>query len=129
MKTQLLRKLWAELVEGLAAAKRHYSLNDKYAVQIEVGPVGFDGERLSANLTIHERLPAEPEDNVPEEWDCIDMDSLPAWLLARVAEYKVLVERFNANELDEFPESTMPNFLAAQEGRQRARRHRRFARH
>ena len=126
MKSQLLRKLWAELVEGMVAAQRHYILDDKYAASVSIGPVGCEAERLSAQLQVFERLPAEPEDNVPEEWDCIDLDSLPARLLGRVAEYKVAVERWNANELDELPPSTAPNFLAAQEERRLARRRRRF---
>lgn len=121
MKTSILRKLWAEIVEGLAAAKRHYSLDDKHAIQIEIILSGFDSDQMSAHMTLHERMPADSGD--PEEWDCVDLDSLPARLLGRVAEYKVLVERWNANELEEFPPSTTANFLAAQEARQRDRRH------
>lgn len=117
-----LRTLWSQITEALNASRRFYKLDDTYAVHVSVEPSGFNGDHLRAALSIHERTPAQPEDNGTVYWDGIDLETLPARLLGRVAEYKVLVERYNANELDEFPASTMENFLEPQEA-QRAERY------
>ena len=119
-----LKKQWQEMVLALKASERFYSLDDNHAIHVELNVGRFEAERLTAHCLLYERIEEKRGDEVLVDWDCIDLDSLPARLLGRVVEIKTTIERWNANELDELPPSTTTNFLREQEQRMAARRRR-----
>lgn len=118
-----LKKQWAEMVAAMKASERFYALDDGYAIMVKLDDID---DRLTARVAIFQKIEERRGSEVEIDWDCIDLESLPARLIGRVVETKMLVERWNADELDELPPSTTTNFLAEQEDRRdRRRRYRR----
>jgi hypothetical protein len=114
-----LKKQWAEMVAALRASERFYALDDGYAIMVKIDDID---DRLTARVTIFQKIEERRGDELEIDWDCIDLESLPARLIGRVVETKMLVERWNADELDELPPSTTVNFLAEQQDRRDRRR-------
>jgi len=114
-----LKKQWADMVASMKASERFYALDDGYAIMVKLDN---DGDRLTARVTIYQKIEERRGHELEVDWDCIDLESLPARLIGRVVETKMLVERWNANELDELPPSTTADFLAEQYERRDARR-------
>ena len=121
-----IRKMWADTVGALKRAERHYQLDDTHAAHVDLMPMHAEPDRLRATLVIYERLEERRGDSVEVDWEGIELDQLPARLLMRVVEIKTLVERWNANEIEALPPSTMLDFLDAQNQRRLARRRRRY---
>jgi hypothetical protein len=119
MPNNQLKKQWAEMVASMKSSERFYALDDGYAIMVKLDDID---DRLTARVAIFQKIEERRGDELEIDWDCIDLESLPARLIGRVVETKMLVERWNADELDELPPSTTKNFLAEQEVRREARR-------
>lgn len=118
-----LKKQWLGVVEAMKQFERFYALDDNHAVNVRLDAgLYFEPERITACLEIYQRVEEKRGDLVEVEWDCIEMDALPARLLGRIAEFKALVEKWNTDELAELPPSTCPDFLAPQRERRNERR-------
>jgi hypothetical protein len=115
-----LKKQWAEMVAALRSSERFYAIDDGYATMVKLSD--YIDDRLTARVVIYQKIEERRGDELGIDWDCIELDELPARLIGRVVETKMMVERWNANELDELPPSTTTNFLAEQEIRREARR-------
>jgi hypothetical protein len=120
-----LKKQWGELVLALKKTERHYALGENYAIHVEISPRFLHEDTLIARLGVFERVEERHGDLVEVDWEGVDLDQVPAKFLGRVVEIKMLVEKWNASELDELPPSTTDDFMAAQEERYRTQRHRR----
>lgn len=123
MKLDQLKKLFTELLEGTASARRFYKLDDTFALCVDLSPSRRRDipETLTAHVTAYQKhvtpmrvqeVDGAIKDVEDVDWECIDYETLPAKLLGRLAEIKSMVEKWNANEADDLPPSTMENFLA-----------------
>jgi len=113
-----LKRQWSEIVSMLKLAERFYALDDAHAIRVQIRM----DEELVASTQIYQRIEERRGDRVEIDWDYIDLDAVPARLLGRVVEIKMIVERFNAGELADLPPSTTPDFLAEREERRMRRR-------